>query len=62
MGRGGASDKMGRVTNEELLVLGGVDVQFLNFDPTDTDVKEALENFMVVTGSDEFEVISIEDK
>ncbi len=52
---------MGGVTNGKVLAFGGVEVQLPVFGPDSAAVKGVLENIIVVSGGDEFNVICIEE-
>ncbi len=55
MGREDLSEKLGGVTNGQVLTFGPI------IEPTGAGVYEALDNFMAVTRGDEFDVICTEE-
>ncbi len=61
MGREGVIDEMRGGTTGKALSFGGVEVQLSIFGPAGTDVSGVLEDILVVTGGDEFDVICIEE-
>ncbi len=61
MRRQGLSDEMGGITIGKVPAFGGVKVQLRISRPAGADVLGILENIMVISGGDEFDVISIEE-